>query len=406
MHPTKVLARFIAGLSSRSQPVLLDLGPVVGTNVSFFGEELGCKIIVEDLSKDIDRHVRDGVLDQFPAFLAKRFPQESGSIDGILCWDLFDYLDKKSAQVSGRSAHSSASPGRRAAGVFRHGGAASRATGPNTRATSSWTRPTCSTGPTPRHAPSSGPCPTATSSARSSRSGSSSSSCSRPIFAKSFSESLPRRQAPHLWHHRPDAQFRSDRGAAPARAVRPRMGGSRSGAQDPRARSRAQVRSRNPAADGGARAARRVGADRVRRRRHGLHLPGPGQRGTRVRRHVASRDPVGARRAELADAAVVGNRGSEAALPRSAGTGKEDRHLRPDRAVGGKRRARHSDGGDQERRSLRADRREDVDLARRRGRQLPGVCLVRSREEEAARSVRHERVHRRAVVQGVLERDA
>ncbi len=98
VHPTKVLARFIAGLSSRSQPVLLDLGPVVGSNVSFFGEELGCKIIVEDLSKDIDRHVRDGLLDQFPAFLMKRFPQESGSIDGILCWDVFDYLDKKSAK--------------------------------------------------------------------------------------------------------------------------------------------------------------------------------------------------------------------------------------------------------------------------------------------------------------------
>jgi len=98
VHPTKVLARFIAGLSARSQPVLLDLGPVVGSNVSFFGEELGCKIIVEDLSKDIDRHVRDGLLDQFPAFLMKRFPQESGSIDGILCWDLFDYLDKKSAK--------------------------------------------------------------------------------------------------------------------------------------------------------------------------------------------------------------------------------------------------------------------------------------------------------------------
>ena len=98
VHPTKVLARFIAGLSARSQPVLLDLGPVVGSNVSFFGEELGCKIIVEDLSKDIDRHVRDGLLDQFPAFLMKRFPQESGSIDGILCWDVFDYLDKKSAK--------------------------------------------------------------------------------------------------------------------------------------------------------------------------------------------------------------------------------------------------------------------------------------------------------------------
>jgi hypothetical protein len=98
VHPTKVLPRFVASLSARQQPVLLDLGPVVGSNVSFFGEQLGCKIIVEDLSKDIDRHVREGKLDDLPASLSKRFPQESGSIDGILCWDVFDYLDKKSAK--------------------------------------------------------------------------------------------------------------------------------------------------------------------------------------------------------------------------------------------------------------------------------------------------------------------
>ena len=96
-HPTKVLARFVASLSARTQPVLLDLGPVVGANVSFFGEQLGCKIIVEDISKDIDRHVRDGKLDDLPASLSKRFHQENESIDGILCWDVFDYLDKKSA---------------------------------------------------------------------------------------------------------------------------------------------------------------------------------------------------------------------------------------------------------------------------------------------------------------------
>jgi predicted SAM-dependent methyltransferase len=98
VHPTKVLARFVASLSARPQPVLLDLGPVVGSNVSFFGEQLGCKIIVEDLAKDIDRHVREGKLEDLPAALSKRFPQEANSIDGILCWDVFDYLDKKSAK--------------------------------------------------------------------------------------------------------------------------------------------------------------------------------------------------------------------------------------------------------------------------------------------------------------------
>lgn len=97
--PTKALARFLASLSSRPQPHLLDLGPVVGPNVNFFGEQLGCKIFVEDISKDIDRHVREEHVADLPAFFAKRFPQESNTIDGILCWDVFDYLDKASAQV-------------------------------------------------------------------------------------------------------------------------------------------------------------------------------------------------------------------------------------------------------------------------------------------------------------------
>jgi hypothetical protein len=97
--PTKALARFLASFSARPQPLLLDLGPVVGSNVTFFGEHLGCKILVEDLFKDIDRHVREGKLEEFPTFLKTRFSPEDGSVDGILCWDVFDYLDKAAAQV-------------------------------------------------------------------------------------------------------------------------------------------------------------------------------------------------------------------------------------------------------------------------------------------------------------------
>ena len=97
VNPTKVLDRFLAGLGGRPQPVLLDLGPVVGSNVTFFGEQVGCKILVEDLSKDIDRHATQGTLDDLPAFFDSRFPQESDTIDGILCWDVFDYLERPAA---------------------------------------------------------------------------------------------------------------------------------------------------------------------------------------------------------------------------------------------------------------------------------------------------------------------
>src|SRR5476651_1467367 len=96
---TKALHKFLQTLTSRELPVLLDLGPVVGSNVSYFGEQLGCKIYVEDIYADLDRHVRQGKVAELPAFLKRRFPQESGSVDGVLCWDLIDYLDKESAQA-------------------------------------------------------------------------------------------------------------------------------------------------------------------------------------------------------------------------------------------------------------------------------------------------------------------
>ena len=94
---TKALRKFLTSLTARESPVLLDLGPVVGSNVSFFGEQLGCKIFVEDIFSDLSRHLRTGALDELPAFLKKRFPQESGSVDGILCWDLIDYMDRPAA---------------------------------------------------------------------------------------------------------------------------------------------------------------------------------------------------------------------------------------------------------------------------------------------------------------------
>jgi hypothetical protein len=97
VFPTKALAKFLGTLSGRDQPILIDLGPVVGPNVNFFGEQLGCKIFVEDVSKDIDRHVKEGKLEELPAFFATRFPQADNSVDGVLCWDVFDYLDKRSA---------------------------------------------------------------------------------------------------------------------------------------------------------------------------------------------------------------------------------------------------------------------------------------------------------------------
>lgn len=99
LFATKALRKLLSLLTSRESPALLDLGPVVGSNVSFFGEQLGCKIIIEDIYAELERHTRAGKLDELPGFLSRRFAQADASVDGIICWDVIDYLDRRSAQA-------------------------------------------------------------------------------------------------------------------------------------------------------------------------------------------------------------------------------------------------------------------------------------------------------------------
>lgn len=79
--------------------MLLDLGPVVGSNISFFGDRFGCKIYIEDLMGDVESHARKGERDRIAAHFSARLTQEPESVDGILCWDLFDFLDKTASQT-------------------------------------------------------------------------------------------------------------------------------------------------------------------------------------------------------------------------------------------------------------------------------------------------------------------
>ena len=102
-YPTKALAKFLKLLKARENPALIDLGPVVGANVTFFGEQLGCRIRVEDIAADIERHVKEGKLDELPKFFEKRFTQSADSVDGILCWDVMDFLDRAAANALARS---------------------------------------------------------------------------------------------------------------------------------------------------------------------------------------------------------------------------------------------------------------------------------------------------------------
>jgi hypothetical protein len=99
---SKAFPKFVATLSQKESPILLDLGPVIGSNVGFCGERLGCKLFIEDLLADVDRNLRGTAKVDLASSMPTRFSHADGTIDGILCWDLFDFLDKNASQSLAR----------------------------------------------------------------------------------------------------------------------------------------------------------------------------------------------------------------------------------------------------------------------------------------------------------------
>jgi len=102
LSTSRALPKFLQALTNHPAPVLLDLGPVVGANVSFFGDRLACKIVIEDLYEDIADSARSGNVEGLADVLVTRVTESvPDSVSGVLCWDLFDYLDQKTARALG-----------------------------------------------------------------------------------------------------------------------------------------------------------------------------------------------------------------------------------------------------------------------------------------------------------------
>lgn len=116
--PSIALPRFLAALSGRTNPGLVDLGPVVGSNITFFGERLGCKIFIEDLFLEVARLERRGAIEELPALLEAQFAGREASVDGVLCWDLFDHLDRASARALAAQLVRTVRPGGAVLGFF------------------------------------------------------------------------------------------------------------------------------------------------------------------------------------------------------------------------------------------------------------------------------------------------
>ena len=88
--PLRTLPSFLRAASNPGTPTLLDLGPALGSNIEFFGRK-GFKIFVDDfLRNHLDRtHDSPGE--------SKPLNYPDGSFDGILCWDIFDFLTPREA---------------------------------------------------------------------------------------------------------------------------------------------------------------------------------------------------------------------------------------------------------------------------------------------------------------------
>lgn len=111
---SKGFPKFLSALSHQPSPVaVVDFGPVIGSNVAFLGERLGCKLFIEDLTSELSRHLEAGTMDALPDAVQLRLRQGEASVDGILCWDFFDFLKKPAAQ----------SVARHLVGMLRPGGA-------------------------------------------------------------------------------------------------------------------------------------------------------------------------------------------------------------------------------------------------------------------------------------------
>ena len=116
---SKAFPKFLSALSHQPEPsVVIDFGPVIGSNVAFLGEHLGCKLFIEDLITELDRHKKAGSMEGLAAALELRLRQEEGSVDGILCWDYFDFLDKGTAQVLAKHLVRMLRPGGAVMGFF------------------------------------------------------------------------------------------------------------------------------------------------------------------------------------------------------------------------------------------------------------------------------------------------
>lgn len=118
VYKSHILRSFLQKMSKHSRVQLLDLGSVCGPNLEFFGRQ-GFKIFAEDILANLrppptesprlrTRRRRKKKI-EMPAVQPFLHPDEK--FQGVLCWDVFDFLNREEATLLAREVYRVLAPG-------------------------------------------------------------------------------------------------------------------------------------------------------------------------------------------------------------------------------------------------------------------------------------------------------
>lgn len=115
---SRAFPKFLSALSGREHVTIVDAGPVIGSNLEFFAERANCRFHVEDLFAEVERQARAGTREKLATVLPERLQRPDGSVDAVLCWDIFDFLDKAAGQALAKEIVRVLKPGGAVFGFF------------------------------------------------------------------------------------------------------------------------------------------------------------------------------------------------------------------------------------------------------------------------------------------------
>jgi hypothetical protein len=124
-YRTHVLRNFLLRMRRHPRVQLLDLGSVCGPNLEFFGKQ-GFKVFAEDILANLRPPSPAPPRIKKPRRQKKKIEMLSVQpflypdmhFQGVLCWDVFDFLDKDEATLLAREVHRVLIPGGLALAFF------------------------------------------------------------------------------------------------------------------------------------------------------------------------------------------------------------------------------------------------------------------------------------------------